>query len=56
MSGVGFTTDGEFNSLRTMGFARPISVVELTKSARNEARSMHVKTITLKFTFNQYGM
>ena len=34
---------GEFNSLRTMGIKCPISVTELIKSAKRQARSIHVK-------------
>ena len=43
--GVGSVTDGEFNSLRTNGINRPISVIEIIKEAKAEARSTHVKEI-----------
>ena len=52
---LGFTTDGEFNSLRTVGLVRPISVVGLIKTARNEAQAMHVKIITAFFTLDKHG-
>lgn len=42
---VGSVTDGEFNSLRTMGRQRPISVIELIKEAKAEARSTDVRKI-----------
>ena len=38
----GFTTDGEFNSLQTMGHKCPISVIELIKGAKNQARHIHL--------------
>ena len=37
---TGFTTDGEFNSLRTIGRFRPISIIEVIKGARNSAGAM----------------
>lgn len=37
---VGFVTDGEFSSLRTMGNSGPISIIQLISDARAEARSM----------------
>ena len=40
-----FSTDGEFNSLRTMGSHRPISVIQLMMNARTQARSISVKVI-----------
>ena len=42
---LGFSTDGEFNSLRTMGSHRPISVIQLMMNARTQARSISVKVI-----------
>jgi hypothetical protein len=42
---LGFSTDGEFNSLRTMGSNRPISVIQLLMNAKAKARSMSVKVI-----------
>lgn len=42
---IGFSSDGEFNSLRTMGSKRPISVIQLMMNARAKARSMSVKAI-----------
>lgn len=43
--GVGSVTDDEFNSLRTSGINRPISIIEIIKQAKAEARSTHVKQI-----------
>lgn len=37
---VGFVTDGEFSSLRTMGNSGPISIIQLISDARAEAHSM----------------
>ena len=42
---TGFSTDGEFNSLRTKGSERPVSIVQLKTDAHNEARSMSVRRI-----------
>ena len=42
---VGFVTDGEFNSLRTMGCERPISILQLISDSRSMARSMRVSQI-----------
>ena len=48
-----FATDGEFNYLRTMGNKRPISIIQLIKSAKNQARSIHVKTIFSYFQLDE---
>ena len=42
---IGFSSDGEFNSLRTMGSKRPISIIQLMMNARAKACSMSVKAI-----------
>ena len=42
---TGFSTDGEFNLLRTKGSERPVSIVQLKTDAHNEARSMSVRRI-----------
>lgn len=34
---VGFVTDGEFNSIRTMGSSRPISIIQLIMDSKAEA-------------------
>jgi hypothetical protein len=41
----GFVTDGEFNSLRTQGKDRPVSVIQLIMDAKNEARAIPAKEI-----------
>jgi hypothetical protein len=48
--------DGEFNSLRTMGSKRPISIIEVIRNAKAEARKMGAKTILKYFTLNPNGM
>ena len=52
---VGFTTDGEFNSLRTGGVRRPISVIELIKNAKSEAKGMPVKIVSSLFRLDKEG-
>ncbi|CAB3993849.1 Hypothetical predicted protein [Paramuricea clavata] len=52
MDVVGFTTDGEFNSLRTSGTKRPISIIEVIK---NIAKGMKCKEITKYFTLDKEG-
>jgi hypothetical protein len=52
----GFTTDGEFNSLRTSGTKRPISIIEIIKKARNIAKGMRCKEITKYFTLDKEGI
>ncbi|XP_028518505.1 uncharacterized protein LOC114576310 isoform X1 [Exaiptasia diaphana] len=42
---IGFVTDGEFNSLRTAGSERPISIVQLIMDSRNEAKKINSNTI-----------
>ena len=42
---TGFVTDGEFNSLRTMGSSRPISIIQLIMDSKAEARHINVNTI-----------
>jgi hypothetical protein len=36
---LGFSSDGEFNSLRTMGSKRPISVIQIIMNAKSKALS-----------------
>ena len=43
---VGFVTDGEWNSIRTMWTDRPISVMQLLMDAQKEGTLMHVSEIT----------
>ena len=52
---AGFTTDGEFNYLRTQGRSRPISVIELIKIARQEARQTGKKLIMEYFKLDSEG-
>ena len=52
---MGFTTDGEFNLLRTKGKTRPISVVEIM-IVKKEAKSINVNTLTKMFTIDERGM
>jgi hypothetical protein len=52
---LGFTTDGEFNSLRTKGKTRPISVVEIIMMVKREAKSINVNTLTKIFTMDERG-
>ncbi|CAB3983365.1 Hypothetical predicted protein [Paramuricea clavata] len=52
---VGFTTDGEFNSLRTKGKTRPISVVEIIMMVKREAKSINLNTLTKIFTMDERG-
>lgn len=52
---AGFTTDGEFNSLRTNGKNRPVSVIQIIKDAKNKAKSITVNTITKFFTLDANG-
>ena len=42
---LGFVTNGEFNSLRTMGAERPLSVIGLIAIARKQATSERVENI-----------
>ena len=42
---LGFVTDGEFNSLRTQGTSRPVSVIQLIMDAKSEARSTSSRQI-----------
>ncbi len=42
---LGFSTDGEFNSLRTMGNHEVISIIKLIMNAKTRARSISVKMI-----------
>ena len=45
VSPKGFVTDGEFNSLRTQGSQRPVSVIQLIMDAKSEARAIPSKDI-----------
>lgn len=52
----GFSTDGEFNSLRTNGSARPISVIEIIKNDKVEARKTKATVVSRIFQFNNLSM
>ena len=52
---VGFVTNGEFNSLCTMGSKWPISLLQLISDSRKMARSMHVTQIERYFTLDAHG-
>lgn len=41
----GFVTDGEFNSLRTLGSQRPVSIIQLIMDAKKEANSISFRRI-----------
>lgn len=41
----GFVTDGEFNSLRTKGSQRPVSIIQLIMDAKKEANSISFRRI-----------
>ena len=51
----GFSTDGEFNSLRTKGEKRPISVIEIAKAAKKVAKSAKATDLSGFFTLNAHG-
>ena len=46
---VGFVTDGEWNSIRTQGSSRPVSVIQLLMNARKESTSTNINTIKRYF-------
>lgn len=52
---VGFVTDGEFSSIRTMGNSRPISIIQLISDARAEARSTPLRPIESYLTLGRNG-
>ena len=41
--------DGEFNSLRTNGLRRPISIIEVAKKAKKTAKSMKAAVVSKCF-------
>ena len=51
----GFTTDGEFNSLRTKGQNRPVSIIEIIKEARKCVKSISAGRIAEYFTVDEPG-
>ena len=53
---LGFSADGEFNSLRTGGNVRPICIIELIRNSRNEARSMGVNKMSFYLQLVSHGM
>lgn len=52
---IGFSADGEFNSLRTSGLQRPISIIEVIKNAKQSAKSMKAAVVSKCFTLNIQG-
>lgn len=52
---IGFTTDGEFNSLRSNGKRRPISVVQVIRNAKAKAREIGGKNIMKYFMLDYSG-
>ena len=53
LTNVGFVTDGEWNSIRTQGSERPVSVIQLLMDARKEAKSIRVTEIKKYLTYDQ---
>ena len=53
---AGFSTDGDFNSLRSKGKKRPISIIEVIRTAKARARQIKAKTLTNYFTLDNSGM
>ena len=53
---IGFVTDGEFNSLRTKGNHRPVSVIQLLMDAKAEAKSTPSRQIESYLTPTHRGM
>ena len=47
---VGFTTDGEWNSLRTKGYSRPLSVFQIRSDARSKFSRMSLKRMIAMIT------
>jgi hypothetical protein len=52
---LGFSTDGEFNSLRTRGKKRPISVLEIIKNSKEEAMKTKSSVVARYFKIDQFG-
>ncbi|XP_077996424.1 uncharacterized protein LOC144449720 [Glandiceps talaboti] len=52
---VGFVTDGEWNSLRTMGTERPVSIIQLMMEAKSNARQTSVNAIKMYLTMDEEG-
>ncbi|XP_035694410.1 uncharacterized protein LOC118428452 [Branchiostoma floridae] len=50
---VGFVTDGEWNSLRTMGGSRPVSIIQLMMEAKAQARSLTAANIRRYLTLRE---
>lgn len=42
---TGFTTDGEWNKIRTQGSQRPVSIIQLMMDSKEEAKSIPVRRI-----------
>ena len=51
----GISTDGDFNSLRTCGNARPISVIEIMKNAKADARKTKSDVMSKYFKTDEFG-
>ncbi len=49
---VGFVMDGEWNSIRTQGSCRPVSIIQLMANARKEAKKTNIKVIKEYFTLS----
>ena len=45
MFGVGFVSNGEYNSMRAQGYTRPLSVLQIRADARRKYSSMGKKTM-----------
>jgi len=52
---TGVVTDGEFNSMHTMGSKRPISILQLISNARSVARTMLATRIELSLRLQANG-
>ena len=42
---LGFTTDGEFNYLRTKGYSRPLSVLQIRSDVRKKYARIQKSTL-----------
>ena len=40
---IGFVSDGEFNFLRTKGYTRPLSVLQIQSNVRNKYSKMSLQ-------------
>ena len=53
---LGFVSNGEYNTFRSKGYTRPLSIFQIRSEVRNRYARMNVKSMKAKAMLNPIGM